>query len=211
MRIAAMIFICAVVLVSVRFSGILPDSADKTLDKQGTEDAASFVGSNKPETVEDSQQNSVKAERGGSRAALDNAGSVSINTKKPESERKSKTRCVSTEKSGVQLSVCLPETAVVGSEITCRVTLINVSKKTIAFDHSQWPPFGDFDFKIESAWGSVRRNKYGDLLMSEPPLFGRSQRMDIEPGSSISSTYNMTRFFDMSMSGSYLITVNCTR
>ena len=119
------------------------------------------------------------------------------------------------EISGLELEACVPEQSIVGSEIICKVTVTNTSKKPIAYEKQGANVVGSrlrhFVWKIKDAQGKVvPRTRYGKRVLEEE-FDSKSVERTLRPGESIKVvTFNLARVFDLSEAGEYSLRITTT-
>jgi len=126
-----------------------------------------------------------------------------------------KTVCKRAAASGLELEVCVPEQSQVGSEIICTVSVTNMSKNSIEYtwhgsgDFRSYSQFRHFFVDIKDSGGKlVPRTRFGKMI-AEAGHDSKVVTYTLKPGASIGAIpFNLTRVFDLSISGEYSIEIN---
>ena len=118
--------------------------------------------------------------------------------------KKVKTVCKRTTVSGIEFEVCVPEQNLPGTEILCTAKVTNNSKGKVTYTYSS--TFRYLTFEIKNSKGTpVPYSAFGKLVFDGRD--SRNTELDLEPGRFLYLTYNISRFFDMSLVDNYTMTV----
>ena len=111
------------------------------------------------------------------------------------------------EKQGVSLRVSLPEKCVAGNAILCEVSLVNTGKEEVEYEHIS--DYKDFALEVRDASGAVMPlTRFGKaVLWDNEGERKKSNRRKLLTGKKLVRQYNLSRLFDVTMTGDYTITV----
>jgi hypothetical protein len=119
---------------------------------------------------------------------------------------KPKTISVIAEKSGVELALTMPATCVAGQAIPCEVILTNKSKTLVWYGETA--PWRDFIITIRDAKKNpVPFTRYGYDLLGGERGFGSRKFERLSPGKTLSQAYKLSQLFDLTVAGSYTISI----
>jgi hypothetical protein len=125
------------------------------------------------------------------------------------------TACKRALASGLELEVSVPEQCHVGSEIISTVKVTNKSNKPIDYtwhgsgDFRSYSQFRHFLVDIRDSGGKpVPRTRFGKMI-ADGGLDSKVVTYTLKPGESTGAIpFNLTRVFDLSISGEYSIGIN---
>ena len=116
-----------------------------------------------------------------------------------------KLSCNKSENADVELDICLPAQDKVGAEIKCLVNLTN--KKDYALRYLSASHLRDFQIEIkDSVRKVVAYTAYGSLTIAG--VSNKKVLEELGPNQSLSMTYDLTRFFDLTAADRYTIRVS---
>jgi len=120
--------------------------------------------------------------------------------------REMKTRIV--DKNGVKLEVSVSAKNVAGTEILCKVSLLNNSGEVFDYEHKRKSNYRQFEVVVRNPEGQVvPYTAFGRFALGGEMVDGSSVIKQFAKGNVLSHQYNLSRLFDLTIPGKYSVSV----
>lgn len=107
----------------------------------------------------------------------------------------------------VSLRVSIAARCVAGHEILCEVSMTNAGNREVSYGHIS--AYKDFAVEVKNTTnGPVPLTLFGKLNQEGEVWRIKHTLRKLLPGKTLSCRYNLSRFFDLSVSGDYTLTVS---